>query len=104
MAQDPMANRFDDRYTPREAATTYRYLRLGIVAMVLLLAVSLVFEIINAPGCVQTSISAYYYTPVRNVLVGSLVTIGLCLIVVRGGNRWQDFFLNVAGMLAAVVA
>src|SRR4051812_23085950 len=97
-------NPFDDPYTTHEAATTYRCLRLGIVGMVLLLAVSLVIEIVNAPGCVQTSISAYYYTPVRNIFVGALVAIGLCLIVIRGCSRWQDFFLNMAGMLAPIVA
>lgn len=75
-----------------------------MVAMVVLLAVSLGYEMVKAPGCVQTSISAFYYTPVRNIFVGALVAIGLCLIVIRGRGSWQDFFLNVAGMLAPVVA
>lgn len=94
----------DSRYTGAEAATTYRYLRLGMVAMVVLLAVSILYERTQAPGCWQTSISAYHYTPVRSVFVGVLVAIGLCLIVIRGRDRWQDLFLNVAGMLAMVVA
>jgi len=51
----------------------------------------------------QTSISAYYYTPVRGVFIGALMAIGLALIVIKG-PAWEDIPLNVAGMLAPVVA
>lgn len=94
----------DDRYTGTEAAITYRYLRFGMVAMVVLLTVSILYERAQAAGCWQTSLSAYYYTPVRSVFVGALIAIGLCLIVIRGRDTWQDIFLNVAGMLAPIVA
>jgi hypothetical protein len=83
---------------------TYRFLRLGMVAMVVLLGVSVLYEAWKAPGCLQTSISAYYYTPVRSVFVGVLLTIGLCLIVIRGRTALQDVALNTAGLLAPVVA
>ena len=86
-----------------EARKTYRYLRLGIVAMVVFLAASLVVEANKAP-CLQTSISAYYYTPVRSVFVGGMIAIGLCLVVIKGSTAIEDLFLNIAGMLAPVVA
>jgi hypothetical protein len=86
-----------------EARKTYRYLRLGIVAMVVFLAAALVVEVDKAP-CLQNSISAFYYTPVRSVFVGGMIAIGLCLIVIKGSTPFEDLFLNIAGMLAPVVA
>lgn len=85
------------------AIKTYRYLRIGIVGVVLLLGVSVMVEK-SKMDCWQTSISAYYYTPVRAIFVGGLMAIGLCLIVIKGSTTWEDAFLNVAGMLAPVVA
>lgn len=84
---------------------TYRYLRIGIVAAVVLLGASVLLERGKVvPDCWQTSISAYYYTPARAVFVGALMAIGLSLIVIKGSTGWEDFFLNAAGMLAPVVA
>ncbi|HVL06533.1 MAG TPA: hypothetical protein VM388_11125 [Acidimicrobiales bacterium] len=84
---------------------TYRYLRIGIVGAVVLLGASVLVERSKvAPGCWQTSISAYYYTPARAVFVGALMAIGLSLIVIKGNTGWEDVLLNVAGMLAPVVA
>jgi putative Mn2+ efflux pump MntP len=82
---------------------TYRYLRMGMIGAVVLLAVSIGIERSKVP-CLQTSLSAYYYTPVRAIFVGSLVAIGLALIVYKGRSDWEDFFLNIAGVLAPVVA
>ncbi len=86
-----------------DAIKTYRYLRIGIVAVVVLLATSIAYERLQV-DCWQTSISAYYYTPVRAVFVGGLVAIGVSLIVIKGSTTPEDVFLNVAGMLAPVVA
>jgi hypothetical protein len=89
---------------PDEAAIkSYRYLRIGIVGVVGLLGVSIGFERAKV-DCWQTSISAYYYTPVRSIFVGGLLAIGLCLIVIKGSTAWEDACLNIAGMLAPVVA
>ena len=85
------------------AIKTYRYLRIGMVGAVFALLVSIGIERADV-GCWQTSISAYYYTPVRAVFVGSLMAIGLSLIVIEGSTVWEDAFLNLAGMLAPVVA
>jgi hypothetical protein len=85
------------------AIKTYRYLRISMVGVVVLLAASIVIERSNA-GCWQTSVSAYYYTPVRAILVGGLMAIGLSLIVIKGTTTFEDASLNVAGMMAPVVA
>lgn len=83
---------------------TYRYLRVGIVAMAVLLGVSLAVEIVTSTDPLLGSISAYYYTPVRNVFVGALTAIGLGLVAIAGRPGWEDSMLNLAGMLAPVVA
>lgn len=84
---------------------TYRYLRLAMVAMIGLLAVSLAIEWWETGrSCLQTSISAYYYTPVAAIFVGTLITIGICMVALKGNTEREDVLLNVAGMLAPVVA
>jgi hypothetical protein len=82
---------------------TYRYLRIGMIGAVVLLAVSIVIER-SKVNCWQTSISAYYYTPVRAIFVGTMIAVGLVLIVYKGRSTWEDVWLNFAGMLAPVVA
>ena len=85
------------------AVRSYRYLRLSIVVVVSGLFGSVLFERTHA-ACWQESISAYYYTPARAVLVGALVVAGVSLVVVRGSTDWEDVLLDVAGVLAPVVA
>jgi hypothetical protein len=88
---------------PKDALKTYRYLRLGILGAIVLLAASVAIEVWRAPDCWQQSISGYYYTPVRAVFVGVLMAIGLALIVIKGPPL-EDICFNVAGMLAPIVA
>jgi hypothetical protein len=87
----------------QDARKTHLYLRLGIIGAVVLLATSILLEYAKA-GCIQTSVSAYYYTPVRAIFVGSLCAVGLSLIVFKGRTIAEDATLNGAGMLAPVVA
>jgi accessory gene regulator protein AgrB len=82
---------------------TYLYLRIGMIGAVVLLGVSVGYER-SQVSCFQTSISAYYYTPVRAMFVGSLLAVGLALIIYKGRTIWEDASLNFAGMLAPVVA
>jgi hypothetical protein len=78
---------------------------LAIVAVVLGLGASVTIERVKmSPGCFQTSISAYYYTPARSIFVAALVALGVCLICLRGSTDIEDLLLNVAGMLTFVVA
>ena len=87
------------------AIKTYRYLRLGVVGMALALSVSLVIEIATGESDgLLGSISAYYYTPVRAIFVGVLVAVGLALIAIKGREGPEDVMLNLAGMLAPLVA
>lgn len=84
---------------------SYRYLRLVMVGLVVLLAASVLIEMQQTGfGCWRTSISSYYWTPVRGIFVGALVAIGTCLIVLKGNTPVEDVLLNVAGALAPIVA
>lgn len=82
---------------------TYRFLRLGILAAVATLTVSLITEI-SRTNCVRNSISAYFYSPARTIFTGSLMAVGLCLIAIQGEKDWDEVSLNLAGMLAPMVA
>jgi hypothetical protein len=87
------------------AIKTYRYLRVGMVLLVVTLGVSVGVEVAKVGGhCWQTSISAYYYTPAQAIFVGALIAIGVSMIALKGNTEWEDLFLNIAGMLAPVVA
>jgi hypothetical protein len=84
---------------------TYRYLRLAMVMVTLMLLIAVVVEWRNTKsGCWQESISAYYYTPVQSVFVGALITIGVCMVALRGLTDEEDILMNLGGMLAPVVA
>lgn len=88
---------------------TSRYLRLGMIGLVLGLAASLFFELnrvqnIDGKWCLLGSISAYYYTPVHGFFVGTLVAIGISLFAIRGNTVAEDTLLNFAGVLAPFVA
>lgn len=85
------------------AIKTYRYLRLGMVLIVVSLTAALWHQWRSA-GCAQGSISAYYYEPVGPLFVGGMVAIGVSLIVIMGATIVEDILLNVAGMLAPIVA
>ena len=89
---------------PRLALRTYTYLRIGMTGVILTLAVSVLLEASKNGWCWQPSISAYYFTPVNAVFVGALVTLGTCMVVIWGRNWVEDGSLNLAGMLAPVVA
>ena len=85
--------------------TTYRYLRLAMVLLVVALFAAVLHEVVAQGGdCLQTSLSEYWYTPAQAVVVGSLVAIGVCMVALKGNSAHEDFALNVAGMLAPVVA
>ena len=84
---------------------TYLYLRVGLVALAVFLGASLVIELAFGDSPWLGSISAYYYTPVRSVFVGTLSAMGVCLIAIKGRDRpREDLMLNLAGMCAPVVA
>lgn len=85
------------------AVKSYRYLRLSIIVVVASVLAAVVIERIDA-DCWQGSISAYYYTPAHSVFVGALVAIGVSLIAIKGSTDREDILLNLAGVLAPIVA
>jgi hypothetical protein len=85
------------------ALDTYRYLRGGIPVMLVMLCAGLVIER-SAATCWQTSISAYYFTSSHGVFVGAVCAVGTLLIVYKGSRDTEDVLLNLAGILAFVVA
>lgn len=52
----------------------------------------------------QGSMSAYYYTGMRNVFVAFLCTIAVFLISYRGYNLWDNWLTGIAGVAAIIVA
>ncbi|MBL7776668.1 MAG: hypothetical protein JNK66_00075 [Chitinophagales bacterium] len=79
---------------------------LGILLPIILAAWSL----FGACGEVQESISAYYYTPLRNVFIGILCSIALFLVSYTGYPKEpnervsENVLTNIAGFLALGVA
>lgn len=88
------------------AVRTYRYLRLSLVGLVGLLLFCVWLERIIGEEANRHlgSISAYYYSPARSVFVGTLVALGINLVAIVGRRGFEDPALNLAGMLAPVVA
>src|SRR6266498_3589357 len=72
---------------------------IGIIGMALPFVLAFGKIIIESPG-IQSSISSYYYTVMRDVFVGSLCAIAVFLLSYRGYER-QD---NIAGVLAGLLA
>ena len=88
---------------PQTGRNTYRYLRGGMVVIIVMLAAAVLFDSVPT-DCWQGSISAYYYTAARNVFVAALCCLGIMMIVYKGSNDSEDVLLNLAGTLAFFVA
>ena len=90
---------------PREAdlaRETYRHLRLMLVTLAAFLLIGSFFGLVFF-GTFEGSISANYLGPLRDVLVGALVGIAVCLVAYRG-RPLEDYALNLAGFAALFVA
>jgi hypothetical protein len=55
-------------------------------------------------GGLQQSVSDYFYTGMRGVLVGGLCVIGAFLLAHRGPDRWDNLITTAAGIGAVGVA
>src|SRR6478735_193252 len=82
---------------------TYRYLRMSLVAVLTMLAASVCFQWFIS-GNHLPSISDYYWTPVHAVFIGALLALGVGMVILKPDNELEDIFLNIAGVLAPVVA
>lgn len=85
------------------ARITYGYLRWLMVGLpVLLLIVTGGTALLQQE--LETSISAYYGGPVRDVFVGTLLAVAVCLVAYQGVGLLEDYTLNGAGFYAVFVA
>ena len=93
----------------RDVVYTYRYLRAAMVVLLFMMLFAVSYEWFwhwrdTGQFCFLGSISAYYYTPVRTVFVGSLCALGAVLIAYKGHSPAEDVLLNFSGFMAFVVA
>ena len=75
-----------------------------MVALLVGLGVSVIYQTGEQGWHLLSSVSAYYYTPAQSLFVGSLIGLGACMIALRGTTDPEDVLLNIGGMFAAVVA
>jgi hypothetical protein len=85
-------------------ARSYRYVRIAMVALLIGLGVSVIYQTAQQGWHLLSSVSAYYYTPAQSLFVGALIGLGACMIALRGTTDPEDVLLNIGGMFAAVVA
>jgi hypothetical protein len=85
------------------ARITYGYLRWLMICLPALLFVVTVLTAVQQ-GELETSISAYYGGPVRDIFVGCLVAVAACLVAYQGVGLLEDYTLNGAGFYAVFVA
>ncbi len=88
-----------------ELAVSYLFLRraIGLIGSLLPIALPLGYSVSTGKWLLLPSVSSYYYTDMRNVLVGSLCAVGVFLICYRY-EYWDDVFATLAGAFAIGVA
>ncbi len=84
------------------ARRTHNYLRLALAGMVGVVLVAVTVESIRRQELLPT-ISHYYYTPARNMLVAALIAASLVMIALSGRNL-ESVLLDVAAPFAPLVA
>lgn len=91
-----------DRDAVSVQVLTYRYLRFGLLALLLALTVSVGMATVRDGW--QRSISSYYYTPAGPVFIAVLASVGVCLIALHGFTEAENVCLDLAGISAPMVA
>jgi hypothetical protein len=77
---------------------------IGLIGILLPFALVIINMLLVRKLVMQGSMSGYYYTDVRGVLVGSLCAIGVFLFAYRGYGGWDDMLTDAAGIFAIGVA
>ena len=77
---------------------------IGLIGILLPFALVIINMLLVRKVIMQGSMSGYYYTDVRGVLVGSLCAIGVFLFAYRGYGGWDDALTDAAGLFAIGVA
>ncbi len=83
---------------------TYICLRAGMAAIAFLFPLFLWWGGYAFQQELMSSMSAYYYSPMRNLFVGALCAIGAFLFLYRGFSQQENWALNGAGLLALGIA
>jgi hypothetical protein len=91
--------------TPQHLARSYLFLRksIGVIGIALPFVLVIGTMILENRLVISDSISSYYYTVTRNILVGSLCACAIFLICYRY-EHLDDFVSTVAGVSAIGVA
>lgn len=76
----------------------------GLIGILLPFALVTIHVLLVRRAVLLGSMSGYYYTDVRGILVGSLCAIGVFLFAYRGYGHWDDWLTNAAGVCAIGVA
>lgn len=80
---------------------TSRYLRLGIAGCVVIIVVAVVVASAQL-GQVLPSISSYYYSPARGILVGALIAVSIGVIALSG-TGFERAALDAAAVFAPLI-
>lgn len=93
------------RQKNRSIVLSYKRMRqaIGLIGMTLPLVCFLAGWLFSAVP-LQDSVSAYYYTNVRDVFVGILVCVGLFLLAYRGHERIDNIATSFAGLAGMGIA
>jgi hypothetical protein len=89
---------------PSSYVISYLNLRRTVGWIAILLPFGLLAGVIVLGSAVPGSVSGYYYSPMRNVLVAALCVLGVFLISYNGYDRLDSAITNVAGVAAIGVA
>jgi hypothetical protein len=76
----------------------------GLIGITLPFALVIIHMLLVRQTVLMGSMSGYYYTDVRGILVGSLCAIGVFLFAYSGYDRWDNLLTNSAGIFAIGVA
>jgi len=89
----------------RSLVHSYLFLRRAIGFVGMALPVVLIVGYLLWPGHdVLSSISGYYYSPLRGVFVGSMCAVGVFLLSYSGTEFFEDLISDIAGVAAICVA
>ena len=77
---------------------------IGLIGIALPFVLAVIYMLLASKLVLRGSVSDYYYTGSRDVLVGDLCAIGVFLIAYRGYGTWDNLCTNAAGAFAIGVA